>query len=216
MSDAAGDPKRAPKAGRLLIDELANASRETGPASMTPLQMHAFLALAMARHREGRLAEAEQMYRQALRWQPDQPDAYHLLGLLAAQLNLANVVLARGSFEEATSLFARALSAAPTYVHAYEAFARAHGSVSGFTSGTTNPMGHPGLEMLEHGCFASRYRDRERLACSRPELDNIGCRCPSRPKIMIRLFAYGALFGAFTDVSRAFFGKSRAVARKQL
>ena len=58
----------------------------------------------MARHRDGRLAEAEQMYRQALRWQPDQPDAYHLLGLLAAQLNRP---------DEALPLFERAIALNP-------------------------------------------------------------------------------------------------------
>jgi Flp pilus assembly protein TadD len=57
------------------------------PEGTTGLQVHAFLAVAMAKHRDGQLVEAEQMYRQALRWQPDYPDAYHLLGLLAAQLN---------------------------------------------------------------------------------------------------------------------------------
>ena len=87
MTDAASDPNRAPKDSRSLLDELANAPREPAPVGTTSLQMHAFLAVAMAKHREGRLAEAEQMYRQALRWQPDQPDAYHLLGLLAAQVN---------------------------------------------------------------------------------------------------------------------------------
>jgi tetratricopeptide (TPR) repeat protein len=64
--------------------------------------MHAFLAVAM--HREGRLAQAEQMYRQVLRWQPDQPDAYHLLGLLAAQLNRP---------EDALPLFERAIALNP-------------------------------------------------------------------------------------------------------
>jgi hypothetical protein len=30
-------------------------------------------------------------------------------------------------------------------------------------------MGHPGLEVLEHGRLASRYRDRQRLARGRPK-----------------------------------------------
>jgi tetratricopeptide (TPR) repeat protein len=44
------------------------------------------------------------MYRQALRWQPDQPDAYHLLGLLAAQLNRP---------DDALPLFERAIALNP-------------------------------------------------------------------------------------------------------
>ena len=104
MTDAASDPNRAPKDSRSLLDELANAPREPAPVGTTSLQMHAFLAVAMAKHREGRLAEADQMYRQALRWQPDQPDAYHLLGLLAAQLNRP---------DEALPLFERAIALNP-------------------------------------------------------------------------------------------------------
>jgi predicted TPR repeat methyltransferase len=113
MTDAAGDPNRAPEDGRSLLDELASAPREPAPEGTTNQQMQAFLAVAMAKHREGKLAEAEQMYRQALRWQPDQPDAYHLLGLLAAQLNRT---------DEALPLFERAIalnSAVPEYYANY-------------------------------------------------------------------------------------------------
>ena len=104
MTDAAGDPNSAPKDSLSLFDELANAPCEPPPEGTTTLQMHSFLAVAMAKHREGRLAEAEQMYRQALRWQPDQPDAYHLLGLLAAQLNRP---------DDALPLFERAIALNP-------------------------------------------------------------------------------------------------------
>ena len=62
------------------------------------------LAVSMTKHREGQLAEAEQMHRQVLRWQPDQPDAYHLLGLLAAQLNQP---------DDALPLFERAITLNP-------------------------------------------------------------------------------------------------------
>jgi predicted TPR repeat methyltransferase len=64
--------------------------------------MRAFLAVAMARHRDGQLEEAERMYRQALRWQPDQPDAYHLLGMLAAQCDRTDKALPL--FEQAIAL----------------------------------------------------------------------------------------------------------------
>src|SRR6516162_143480 len=104
MTDAAGAPNSAPEDGPSLLDELANAPHEPAPAGTTALQLHAFLAVAMTKHREGRLAEAEQMYRQVLRWQPDQPDAYHLLGLLAAQLNQPG---------DALPLFERAITLNP-------------------------------------------------------------------------------------------------------
>jgi tetratricopeptide (TPR) repeat protein len=207
-------PVHAPKEGKSLLDEVATTTREPAPEGTTTLQIRAFLGVAMAKHQEGQLAEAEHMYRQVLRWEPNHPDAYHLLGLLAAQLNrpedalplfehaialnpavpeyhanyacvdphvaargrrsgfakefsprfsgalmnlatlrpnhgdleggaaalpvaelrpnwpdaqinLANVAFAHRRFDEATALFASALGAEPSYVHAYEAFARA-------------------------------------------------------------------------------------------
>ena len=45
----------------------------------------AALQTALAHHRAGRLGPAEQIYRQILQRQPDQPDALHLLGVLAHQ-----------------------------------------------------------------------------------------------------------------------------------
>ena len=51
------------------------------------------LAIAMAHHRAGRLAAAEQIYRRILERQPDQSDAWHLLGMVAQQKN-AEAVLA--------------------------------------------------------------------------------------------------------------------------
>jgi predicted TPR repeat methyltransferase len=87
MSDEVGR-QQPPRQDRIsVLNELAKTPPEPAPEGTTSLQMHAFLAIAMAKHRNGQLVEAEQMYRQALRWQPDHPDAYHLLGLLAAQLN---------------------------------------------------------------------------------------------------------------------------------
>jgi predicted TPR repeat methyltransferase len=70
------------------------------------------------RRNRGDLDEAERLLYRSLALRPDWPDA---------QLNLANVALARRRFEEATTLFARALKAAPNYVYAYEDFARAAG-----------------------------------------------------------------------------------------
>lgn len=53
----------------------------------TPFQSpDAVLQEAVAHHREGRLAEAERLYRAILEGQPDQPDANHNLGVLAGQV----------------------------------------------------------------------------------------------------------------------------------
>jgi hypothetical protein len=100
----AGHPKSVAKGTASLLDELLKAPREPAPEGTTAVQVRAFLTLAMAKHREGQLAEAEQMYRQVLRWQPDNPDAYHLLGLLAGQLS---------RFDDALALFEHAIALNP-------------------------------------------------------------------------------------------------------
>ena len=45
------------------------------------------LAQAVAFHRAGQLRQAEQIYRQVLRADPRNADAWHLLGVVAAQVN---------------------------------------------------------------------------------------------------------------------------------
>lgn len=54
------------------------------------------------------------MYRQVLQWQPDQPDAHHLLGLLAAQLNRP---------DDALPLFERAILIRPDVPEYYANYA---------------------------------------------------------------------------------------------
>ena len=98
-------PVHAPKEGKSLLDEVATTPREPAPEGTTTLHIRAFLGVAMAKHQEGQLAEAEHMYRQVLRWEPNHPDAYHLLGLLAAQLNRP---------EDALPLFEHAIALNPT------------------------------------------------------------------------------------------------------
>lgn len=76
----------------------------------------ALLAQAVPLHQVGRLAEAETLYRQALAAHPRQPDALHLLGMIACQT---------GRFAEAADLIGQAVAAnrtAPDY-HANLAYA---------------------------------------------------------------------------------------------
>ena len=62
------------------------------------------LESGLSHHRAGRLEEAERHYRKALEADPDQPDALHLLGLIAHQF---------GKNELAAQLIARALEIKP-------------------------------------------------------------------------------------------------------
>jgi Flp pilus assembly protein TadD len=65
------------------------------------------MPIAIQHHQAGRLAEAEQFYRQVLVEQPNHPDALHLLGILFAQ---------QGKHEPAVELIGRAIAVNPTTV----------------------------------------------------------------------------------------------------
>jgi len=62
----------------------------------------ALVAQAVPLHQSGRLAEADALYRQALAAQPRQPDALHLLGMIACQT---------GRFADAADLIGQAVAA---------------------------------------------------------------------------------------------------------
>jgi Flp pilus assembly protein TadD/2-polyprenyl-3-methyl-5-hydroxy-6-metoxy-1,4-benzoquinol methylase len=68
------------------------------------------LALAIEHHNAGRLAKAERIYRRILQAAPDQPDALHLLGVLAHQ---------SGKYDSATELIGKALSIEPDNADAH-------------------------------------------------------------------------------------------------
>lgn len=112
------------------------AAARPGPASGPAAQ--ALLQAAVAHHQAGRLDEAERQYRQVLAADPTQPDALHLLGVLAFQagrpdtavafieqaillrpaaaafrMNLGNALLALGRADEAVASYREATSLAP-------------------------------------------------------------------------------------------------------
>ena len=68
------------------------------------------LQTAMAQHQAGNLPQAETLYKQVLQAAPNQPDALHLLGLIAKQ---------KGDHKTAIQLMRKALSFNPNYVEAY-------------------------------------------------------------------------------------------------
>jgi predicted O-linked N-acetylglucosamine transferase (SPINDLY family) len=71
---------------------------------MSPDPIHQSITRALELHRAGRAAEAETIYRRILEERPDQPDALHFLGVLAAQA---------GDLERAIALLHRAVSVNP-------------------------------------------------------------------------------------------------------
>ncbi len=79
----------------------------TAPANISP--QHA-LQSAMTQHQAGNLPVAETLYKQVLQASPNQPDALHLLGLIAKQ---------KGDLKTAVQLMRKSLSFNPNYVEAY-------------------------------------------------------------------------------------------------
>jgi predicted O-linked N-acetylglucosamine transferase (SPINDLY family) len=72
-------------------------------------RLQSSLQSALSHHRSGRLAAAEQIYRQILSADPIQPDALHLLGLIALQAR---------QFPQAIDLISRALQFRPDWPEA--------------------------------------------------------------------------------------------------
>ncbi len=81
--------------------------KQSAPSNFNPQQA---LQSAMAHHQTGNLGLAESLYKQVLQTTPNQPDALHLLGLIAKQ---------KGELTTASQLMRKALNFNPNYVEAY-------------------------------------------------------------------------------------------------
>ncbi len=79
----------------------------TDPSFQTVPQI---LADAMQHHSAGRLTEAERLYRNLLETDASQPDALHLLGVIALQ---------SGKYDQAIDLINRAIAIKPDFAEAY-------------------------------------------------------------------------------------------------
>ena len=88
-------------------ESTGGASQPIVQANFNP--QHA-LQTAMAQHQVGNLPLAESLYKQVLQALPNQPDALHLLGLIAKQ---------KGDLKTAAQLMRKALAVNPNYVEAY-------------------------------------------------------------------------------------------------
>jgi protein O-GlcNAc transferase len=112
-------------------------------STSSPEHINALLQQAVAHHQQGRLAEAEKLYRQVLALAPAQPDATNLLGMIAHhtghldaavelmtravaldpnaanfRLNLANALYAKGDLHASATAFRRVLDAVPEHIDA--------------------------------------------------------------------------------------------------
>ena len=71
----------------------AEAAAKRAGASHSDPRVAASFAAGLAHHQEGRLAQAETLYRETLALQPDHADALHLLGLIASQVGRHDVAV---------------------------------------------------------------------------------------------------------------------------
>ncbi|NQU59093.1 MAG: tetratricopeptide repeat protein [Rhodospirillales bacterium] len=90
-------------------EKLAKKAARSTKSGKAPLVIQESLALATQHHTAGRLSEAETLYQQILRANPNQPDAIHLLGVLAYQ---------GGQYDSAVELISKALAIKPDYPEA--------------------------------------------------------------------------------------------------
>jgi tetratricopeptide (TPR) repeat protein len=120
--------------------------RDAKPQAQVPAAttLQARFNQGVALHQQGRLAEAERVYREVLRQQPNHFDALHLLGVIAIQTrqteqgielittaikqnakvadahsNLANALMEAKRPEEALASYDRAIALKPDYAEAY-------------------------------------------------------------------------------------------------
>ena len=81
------------------------ADAQTARAPTVDVSVSGLLRAAIDHHQAGRLLQAEAIYRQILQAAPNNPDALHLLGLIAHQA---------GKFETAVDLISRAIGIKPS------------------------------------------------------------------------------------------------------
>jgi len=117
---------------------------------MSQLTIEQAMQTAVAHHRAGRLGDAEAIYRQVLGVQPDNPDALHLLAVIAAQegrhdaaidlirkaitldpgnhgyhCDLGNFLRKRGQLDQALASYHRALSLRPDHAQTHNSLGNA-------------------------------------------------------------------------------------------
>jgi Tfp pilus assembly protein PilF len=86
-----------------LIESSGNSQIAIGPQMLhrTSLAIQAMVQDALRHHQDGRLADAERMYREILSVDPEQADSLHLLGMIAYQ---------NGCHENAVELIGKAIA----------------------------------------------------------------------------------------------------------
>ncbi len=142
------------------------------------------LAQALAHHQEGRLAEAEALYRKLLDRQPNHPDALHLLGVAA---------LGAGRHAEAVDWISRAIR------------------VQGNSAAVHNNLGEAYRAMGNHELAIAAYQQALRL---RPDFaaahNNLGTIFQSEQRTKEAIACFDRAIAARPEYANAHYNRARA------
>lgn len=132
------------------------------------------LQIAVAHHREGRLDQAEAIYRAVLQVDPDNADALHLSGVVAT---------ARGDLDRAVALLGRAVERAPALVDAHMNLGRAlrqqrrfgdaaasFGRAAALRPDLAQAPFLQGIALREQGRLHDALAVQQRLVAARPDM----------------------------------------------
>ncbi len=126
------------------------------------MQENVTLAQGLALHQQGKLAEAERIYQDILRRQPDEADAWYLLAVVASQTK---------RFAQAVELFERAIALRPDNADAHfnlgaalAALRRPTEALAGFDRAIVLQPDHPGALLNRGAALANLGRLEDALA----------------------------------------------------
>ena len=153
------------------------------------------LAIAVGHHQAGRLQAAEQIYRQVLAADPNQPDAWHLLGIIADQVgkhaaavehiahairlagdqavfhqSLGDAYLALGRTVDAVSCYQRALALKPDDVEAQRRLGDAIAGRRGLAPSSADELNGLGITLAQQGRLDEAIADFRRALEINPDL----------------------------------------------
>jgi tetratricopeptide (TPR) repeat protein len=144
--------------GKLIRNLLGTRRRTSAAAGNQTLSVASALDAALSHQKNGRFAEAERIYREILRTNPDNHDVLHLLG---------NAVREQGRLDEAIELLQRLTARAPRMVEAHFDLGEAFRSRGDMARAARHYQRAIDLDPI----LAAAHRNFWSALCTLPQLD---------------------------------------------